>query len=436
MSCGFESIDPTLLSFTFEKYLSVGTEILSSITLSIMLSKAMRRMRSNSNKILVSITVTTLVLGVLIIIALSSIGPSMSAPPEPPSVMRIKGSYLRSVNTTEESRPIVHVGMGGENETSPPRYVHVPFAINDYINDGETTVPSPVWQTVKSLPIIPKARDTRMTWFTQNPSHTFNLFDDTAVDAFFEDFLSPDMYKIYQTFPLGVMKADFWRYSVIYRYGGVYSDLDTKCLKPIAEWFPPETHESTTDFDQRSINWDSLHLGDTPYANLTWKHCSLVIAPENNFHMSQWTIVSSIAGHPLLARVIDEILTRAEKGFDMSNKNLVHAHTGPAVWTDGIIRWFVENLGIDPDKEGETVPTNASGLVAAFNGDSRYNALAQEYKVCLMGGTFYGGNGHEEPEVTRNVYGSTMVSVLLHHSQGIFLRLTCFSLILFNPLSS
>ena len=29
--------------------------------------------------------------------------------------------------------------------------------------------------------------------------------------------------------PIAVMKADLWRYCVIYKYGGIYADADTVC---------------------------------------------------------------------------------------------------------------------------------------------------------------------------------------------------------------
>ena len=28
-----------------------------------------------------------------------------------------------------------------------------------------------------------------------------------------------------------IMQADFWRYSVIYNFGGIYIDMDTICIK-------------------------------------------------------------------------------------------------------------------------------------------------------------------------------------------------------------
>ena len=32
----------------------------------------------------------------------------------------------------------------------------------------------------------------------------------------------------YRSFPLGVMRADMWRYAVLYDRGGLYADIDVK----------------------------------------------------------------------------------------------------------------------------------------------------------------------------------------------------------------
>jgi mannosyltransferase OCH1-like enzyme len=39
----------------------------------------------------------------------------------------------------------------------------------------------------------------------------------------------PKVYDIYSSFPIGVMKADFFRYAVLLAHGGVYADVDTAC---------------------------------------------------------------------------------------------------------------------------------------------------------------------------------------------------------------
>ena len=39
---------------------------------------------------------------------------------------------------------------------------------------------------------------------------------------------------MYDALETGVMRADMWRYTALYLYGGVYADLDIQCFKPFA----------------------------------------------------------------------------------------------------------------------------------------------------------------------------------------------------------
>lgn len=36
--------------------------------------------------------------------------------------------------------------------------------------------------------------------------------------------------------PKSILKADFFRYLILFARGGVYTDIDTVSLKPIDEW--------------------------------------------------------------------------------------------------------------------------------------------------------------------------------------------------------
>jgi hypothetical protein len=103
------------------------------------------------------------------------------------------------------------------------------------------------------------------------------------------------------------MKADLFRYCVIYTWGGLYTDVDTICL-----------HDP--------IVWTSSTQSE------------LVIAPENNVHLCQWTFAASVES-PFLKSVIDMVCSRIEnaKGdFSIYGEHFVHVTTGPAVFTQAI----------------------------------------------------------------------------------------------------
>ena len=49
----------------------------------------------------------------------------------------------------------------------------------------------------------------------------------------------PEFAAAYMSFehPCHVMRADLFRYLVLYKFGGVYMDLDGKCVKSFDQWW-------------------------------------------------------------------------------------------------------------------------------------------------------------------------------------------------------
>lgn len=68
--------------------------------------------------------------------------------------------------------------------------------------------------------------------------YNIKIYDDKEIIQFFKDHYSDsDRYiNKFNTFA-GAHKADFWRYCVLYHYGGVYLDIKTELIKPINEIF-------------------------------------------------------------------------------------------------------------------------------------------------------------------------------------------------------
>src|SRR5262245_9943981 len=58
-----------------------------------------------------------------------------------------------------------------------------------------------------------------------NPSYEYMFFDDERVKAFLaQEF--PEYQTTWNSFQVPIQRYDFFRYLVIYRYGGFYFDLD------------------------------------------------------------------------------------------------------------------------------------------------------------------------------------------------------------------
>lgn len=164
-------------------------------------------------------------------------------------------------------------------------------------------IPKTIWQTWKTHELPQIAAAARNTWISKNPGWEFWLVDDAEARTFIEENCSARVLAAYDAMPVPVMKADLWRYAVVHRYGGVYTDLDTSCVVPLDQW---------------------IDVG-----------ADAVLAPEPSGDLlCQWTFAAA-PGSPLLAAVLDLVCERTESGVKMG-ENRVHHHSGPGVFTDAI----------------------------------------------------------------------------------------------------
>ena len=77
-----------------------------------------------------------------------------------------------------------------------------------------------------------------MKWHALNPDFDIRVFNDFDLEEFFEKYLGDDSdaKSMIQSFPIGGMKGDYWRYYMLYKIGGIYIDIDMLPFKPISEW--------------------------------------------------------------------------------------------------------------------------------------------------------------------------------------------------------
>jgi alpha 1,6-mannosyltransferase len=178
------------------------------------------------------------------------------------------------------------------------------------------TFPVTLYQTYKTKKIPLIGQETRNSWKLNDGLH-MELYDDTDIEEYIKKYWNKDTMDFFKALPIGVMKADLWRYLIIYTHGGVYADLDCKCNVPVIDW--------------KGIKDDPI----------------LIIGLENNTHFCQWVFYAT-KGHPCLKHVHDFIIKRYKHvGIDTSKPNFVHDTTGPGVWTDAIRNYLgMDNLSV------------------------------------------------------------------------------------------
>jgi mannosyltransferase OCH1-like enzyme len=161
---------------------------------------------------------------------------------------------------------------------------------------------------MKYLKSKPKLINATLSWYKYKHEFNYYFYDDNMCNTFMRDNFNGRVYKAYSILPIGVMKADLWRYCIIYKYGGIYADIDTVC----------------------KIN-PNIFLTDS----------LLTIVPENNTHLCQW-VFAAPKESPILKNVIDLSVERILVA-NFKGEHFIHQLTGPSVFTDAIENYLKTN---------------------------------------------------------------------------------------------
>jgi mannosyltransferase OCH1-like enzyme len=169
-----------------------------------------------------------------------------------------------------------------------------------------------IFQTHKSMNYInsnPELLNATKSWKNHTNNFNYCFFNNQMCDDFIKQNFDETIYKAYLKLPMAVMKADLWRYCIIYHYGGIYADVDTIC----------------------KVN-----------PNIFINDALLTIVPENSIHLCQW-VFSAPKGSPILKSIIDLSVKRILEIHEIKGEHIIHYLTGPCVFTNGIEQYLKEN---------------------------------------------------------------------------------------------
>lgn len=197
--------------------------------------------------------------------------------------------------------------------------------------------PAYIWQTWKYTPASGDFGETfrpaEASWSELHPGFVHEVVTDEAAVYLLKHLYAsvPEVLDAYQSLPLAVLKADFFRYLILLARGGIYTDIDTTALKSTTDWIPEEVPRSSI----------GLIVGIEADPNRTdWKDWY-----SRRIQFCQWTIQAK-PGHPVLrdivATITEDALRMKKKGVLKVNrfdKSIVE-FTGPAVWTDAIFNYL------------------------------------------------------------------------------------------------
>jgi mannosyltransferase OCH1-like enzyme len=217
-------------------------------------------------------------------------------------------AYLRTIDNNYNLDYINNIDKISENKT----YENINGCFRSLINNK---FQKNIFQTHKSIEYInskQKVLDAMYSWMKYSYKFNYKFYTNEMCHEFIKNNFSGNIYNAYMKLPenVPVMRADLWRYCIIYKYGGIYADSDTMCL------VDPDI----------LLNDDAL----------------LVCTPENNVHLCQW-IFSAPANSPILKSIIDLSVERILEIKEIKGEHIIHHLTGPGVFTDGVEKYLKDN---------------------------------------------------------------------------------------------
>ncbi len=185
-------------------------------------------------------------------------------------------------------------------------------------------IPKVIYQTFKSgkLPLITRWHVYRLK--KKNPDYQYEFYDDTRIESFIESEYGSEIFDLYKRINIGAAKADFFRYAVLYKRGGIYLDIDSLIVKKLDDFILPS--------DEAIVSNEG--------------HPGVFV---------QWGLIYN-AGHPFLKRTLDKVIDNLKNNRYPHN---VHKMTGPTAYTEAV----KECLAEDPSVPHRFLGTDYNGYL-------------------------------------------------------------------------
>ena len=127
------------------------------------------------------------------------------------------------------------------------------------------------------------------SWKFHNSSFEYEFHDKHQRKQFILENFDVNTLSAFEKLGHGAAKADFWRYCILYEFGGFYSDIDQLCLQPILDWLQPD---------------DEIVVPIMPHMH----------------HLVANSFIGIIPKHPLMREVLDKMI--------MNIHNQTYSHIG------------------------------------------------------------------------------------------------------------
>ena len=197
------------------------------------------------------------------------------------------------------------------DQISENKYFH---NFNGYFRHSENNnFPKNIFQTHESYDYIDskyKTLNAMQTWMKYAYKFNYQFYTNEMCEEFIKNNFYYNVYQAYMKLPFNKMKANLWKYCIIYKYGGIYVNSNIICK------FVPD-----------------YLIHDNTY---------LICAPDEDINYLSEIIFAAPSNSPILKSIIDLVVERV-LNKEIDEEYLITHYTGKGVFTDGIENYLKNN---------------------------------------------------------------------------------------------
>ena len=160
-------------------------------------------------------------------------------------------------------------------------------------------IPRVIYQTYKNNNINKDLYKNVESWINLNPSYQYEFYDDQRIRQFLLTEYGKKYVERFDSIKVGASKSDYFRILIIYKYGGVYADLDNRLLKPLYHIIKPE---DTEILHKQRNNWYDTHVLMMSPKNKLLYECIQII--NNNIDNKTKGTAINVTGPEILRKII------------------------------------------------------------------------------------------------------------------------------------
>lgn len=202
--------------------------------------------------------------------------------------------------------------------------------------DDKRTIPYSIYQMSKDVEAV-----SQEAFKDLNPHYYTRMYNNPQFIDIMRSNMPQHFTDVFDLFPKPVLQADLIRYVVLFLYGGVYSDTDTKAVEPLDNWIPKDKRADLL-----------IGIENDEFEGDTWMSKAFA----RKFQFLQWSLLAR-PFHPVYGILIDRIIQvtpRMARMYKIRKEHrryfMVMDWTGPGAFSDAVYSYLVDQDVKDPNR--------------------------------------------------------------------------------------